>query len=113
MSVCSRVSSTVVEPENMETFPGVSAAPVSVTSAERMLTSEGGVSVAARTTVEFPDWFCEPMPLELARQPANAAQAQTADMAKIERNRNIVPQLPSPKDSEAEWPPTSPIKASI
>ena len=44
-----------MEPENSETFPGFSVAPVSVTSAERMLTFEGGVSVMARTTDEFPE----------------------------------------------------------
>ena len=61
MSVCSRVSSTVVDPENKETFPGASVAPVSVTWAERMVTSDGGVSVMAKTTDEFPlFWVCEP-----------------------------------------------------
>jgi len=61
MSVCSRVSSTVVEPEKRETFPGERVAPVSVTFAERMLTAVGGLSVMANTTYEFPLFCtCEP-----------------------------------------------------
>ena len=61
MSVCRRVSSTVVEPEKRETFPGESVAPVSVIFAERMLTAVGGISVIASTTVEFPLFCgCEP-----------------------------------------------------
>ena len=43
-----------MDPENKETFPGANVAPVSVTWAESMLTSEGGVSVIAKTTDEFP-----------------------------------------------------------
>ena len=63
MSVCSRVSSTVVEPEKRETFPGegiapLSVAPVSVTFAERILTAVGGLSVMASTTDEFPLFCC-------------------------------------------------------
>ena len=44
-----------MEPENKETFPGFKVAPVRITSAERMLTFDGGVSVMARTTDEFPE----------------------------------------------------------
>ena len=43
-----------MDPENKEMLPGFNAAPVKVTSAERMLTFEGGVSVMAKTTDEFP-----------------------------------------------------------
>jgi hypothetical protein len=67
----------------METFPGVSAAPVSVTSAESMLTFEGGVSVTARTIDELPDGVCPPNCV-VPPQPANAAQMLNTEIIKIE-----------------------------
>lgn len=91
MSVCRRVNSTVVDPENNETFPGLNDAPVRVTSAERKLTVEGGVSVMARTTDEFPlFWVCEPN-CALLRQPASAAEKISTEIGKIDRTRNMLP----------------------
>ena len=63
-----------MDPENKETFPGANVAPVSVTSAERMVTFDGGVSVIAKTTEEFPlPGPCAPY-CALVPQPASAAQ---------------------------------------
>ena len=91
ISVWRRTKSTVAEPENKETFPGVNVAPVSVTSAERMVTFEGGVSVMARTTDEFPLLTtCEPTCV-VPRQPASAAQKISKQIGKIDRTRNMLP----------------------
>ena len=63
-----------MDPENKETFPGANVAPVSVTWAERMVTFDGGVSVIAKTTEEFPlAGPCAPY-CALVPQPASAAQ---------------------------------------
>jgi len=85
MSVCSRVSSsTVVDPESKGMSPGISFAPVSVTLAERTLTSDGGVSVIARTTLEFPlFWVCEPNWFVLP-QPASAEQRISPEIVQID-----------------------------
>ena len=102
MSVERRVKSTVVDPENIETFPGLSVAPVSVTSAERMLTLEGGVSVIARTTDELPeDVPCEEGTLPAPeRQPAIAAQEISNVMIQNDRGLNMVPLSQSCKRHE-------------
>ena len=56
-----------------------------------MLTFEGGESVIARTTDEFPLFPpCEPY-IELLRQPASAAQQINTEMAHINRIRNMLP----------------------
>ena len=89
MSVWSRVNSTVVDPENKEIFPGFNVAPVSVTSAERILTFDGGVSVMARTTDEFPLFcVCEPT-CAVPRQPTSAAEKISAEIGPIIRIRNM------------------------
>ena len=49
------MSSNVAGEASNGTFPGFSVAPVSVTSAERMLTFVGGLSVRAKTTGAVPD----------------------------------------------------------
>ena len=80
----------VLDPENMETFPGFSVAPVSVTSAERMLTFVGGVSVTARTTDELPeDGVPEPRE-SLPRQPTSAAQKINNAVMQMDRCRSMV-----------------------
>lgn len=90
-SVWRRTKSTVADPENKETFPGVSVAPVRVTWAERMVTFDGGVSVMTITTEEFPVfWLPEPNWLMLP-QPANAAHKTSAEIAQIDRIRNMLP----------------------
>jgi len=76
-----------VDPENIDTFPGFRVAPVSMTSVERMLTFDGGRSVMARTTDEFPEFcVCEPISVPL-RQPAMAVQK--IRIVKMGRNRNM------------------------
>jgi hypothetical protein len=83
-------------------FPGVSVAPVSVTSAERMLTFEGGVSVMVSTTEEFPLFpTCEPS-CEVPRQLASAAQKIRTEIGQIHRIRNMLPRVVDPPDSKAQ-----------
>src|ERR1700686_4194847 len=96
MSVCRRVSSTVVAALNNEKFPGLSVAPVRVTSAAKMLTFVGGVSVIAKTTAAVPGGgvppTIEPRPPQLVR----AAQQSDNGIKNFSGPRNIelLPTIP-------------------
>src|ERR1700739_3504861 len=91
MSVWSFVSSIVVDPENTVTLPGINVAPVSVTLAERIVTREGGLSVIARTTGEFPEPD-EPPSSVCVRQLASPAQRNSKETARICEIRAIASQ---------------------
>src|SRR6202011_1987034 len=96
MSVCRRVSSTVVAVLNNETFPGLSVAPVRVTSAARMLTFVGGVSVIVRTIGAVPGGgvppTIDPRPPQLAR----VAQQSDNGIKNFSgpRNMQLLPTIP-------------------
>src|ERR1700686_573776 len=96
MSVCRRVSSPVVAVLNNETFPGLSVAPVRVTSAARMLTFVGGVSVIARTTGAVPDGGVPPTIEPRPPQLVTTAQQSDNGIKNFSGPRNIelLPTLP-------------------
>src|SRR5882762_6022624 len=94
MSVCRRVSSSVLDPENTGIFAEFKVTPVSVTFAERMLTFVGGVSVIVRTTGAVPGGGVPPTPMPRPPQPASAAQESSNTIVQLSGFRNMWSPMP-------------------
>lgn len=74
----------MIDPEKSGKLPGLIVALVRVTFAERMLTSEGGMSVITSTTEDGP-WFCgdEVNMFAPVAQPSSVTQTASAQIAHI------------------------------